>query len=146
MTMSTPNMSLYAHFVYASFSIGDTNSSSSSSVDKKATTTTTRPNQWVILTVPNIIQIDSLKRITRILSGKFCFYLLYKLLFFISVLFIATLRDVDSRSLLPVLDYMMSYDDNSTQQTMNADDWAIFVHLGRRFLKTQVFVFILNVY
>ena len=59
------------------------------------------------------------------------------ILFYLQVLFIATLRDVDSRSLLPVLDYMMSYD-STHDETMNADDWAIFVHLGRRFLKTQV--------
>ena len=70
MRMSKPNMSLYAHFVYASFSIGNDTNSSSTVERNKSNTATTRPNQWVILTVPNIIQIDSLKRITRILSGR----------------------------------------------------------------------------
>ena len=59
MTMSSVNMSLFSHFVYASFSIGENQE--------------TKPNQWVILTVPNIIQIESLKRILRILSGNFIF-------------------------------------------------------------------------
>ena len=30
----------------------------------------TKPNQWVILTIPNIIQMNSLKKIIQICSGK----------------------------------------------------------------------------
>ena len=51
------------------------------------------------------------------------------------MLFIATLRDVESRALLPVIDYLMTFDAGGQPTD---DDWVIFIHLGRRFLKTQV--------
>lgn len=99
-------MSIFSHLIYYSFSISSDDS--------------TKPNQWVILTIPNIIQMDSLKKIIQICS----------------VLFIATIRSETCESLLPIMDYKMSYDDVD-DDVINQEDWTIFVQLGTDFLSQQ---------
>lgn len=99
-------MSIFSHLIYYSFSISSDDS--------------TKPNQWVILTIPNIIQMNSLKKIIQICS----------------VLFIATIRSETCESLLPIMDYKMSYDDVD-DDVINQEDWTIFVQLGKDFLSQQ---------
>ena len=54
-----------------------------------------------------------------------------------SVLFIATIRSETCKSLLPIMDYKMSYDDVD-DDVINQEDWTIFVQLGIDFLSQQV--------
>ena len=54
-----------------------------------------------------------------------------------SVLFIATIRSETCNSLLPIMDFKMSYDDVD-DDVINQEDWTIFVQLGIDFLSQQV--------
>merc|ERR1712137_1489487 len=58
---------------------------------------------------------------------------LKKIIQICSVLFIATIRSEKCESLLPIMDFKMSYDDVN-DDVINQEDWTIFVQLGKDFL------------
>ena len=141
-------MSIFSHFIYYSFRYYPLTQNPRNLLSNRfsiSSDDSTKPNQWVILTIPNIIQMNSLKKIIQICSGKNFSFLEHAdlrgtenvITYLFLVLFIATIRSETCESLLPIMDYKMSFDDVN-DDVINQEDWTIFVQLGKDFLSQQV--------